>query len=125
MLKTTAFTLCLALMPLTLSGCFLFTEDVRADVIQLPAATFLPTADDICRYVQEKAPERDLSALRALLAEPEREIVVAGLAPMLDWVLPLYVSLIDSDPDLSLNAKEGRKLTARALETSLNRILER
>lgn len=125
MFKNTAFVLCLALVPLTLPSCVLFTENVQVETVQVRTSKFLPIATDVCRYVQVKAPDRDVSDLLEILSIPEREITVSRLTPMLDWVLPLYVSLIDSDPALSFNAKDGRKLSARALETTLNRILER
>ena len=124
MIRNTAFALCLALMPLSFSSCHLFTQDVRVETVQVKAEKFLPVAMDVCLYVQRRGSE-DVSDLVVLLSIPEREITVSELAPMLNWVLPLYVTLINSDPNLSFNAKEGRLLSARALETSLTRILER
>lgn len=125
MLKNTAFALCLALTPMTLSCCSFFQSDVRVDQVQVKADTFLPVAHDICAYLMERSPDPVLESILDLLSDPEAKIRVARLEPMLDWILPLYVGEIDSDPTLSLNAKEGRKLAARALETSLKRILGR
>lgn len=117
---------------LPFGGCRTITRPTDPTAVTEPAELFLPVAVNVMDRLDEYLPDEsdnqalfdaDAPGVYAALADPDKEIRVILLEPLL-WMVPIHNQYVEADTSQTLNWRQARIQAATALQMGLTHYLK-